>query len=162
MRYHRLSLPKRRIPDRPAPGRCAGCPAHLPGGEPESTPTLDQIREQFEAWRQGRKKRSAIPDKLWQSAVSLCQDHSISKVSSTLRLNHAVLKHRVGAYGINHPVSRITAPRFIELDMRPSKSAFECIVEMSEPKGSTMRVYVKGETGLDLLELGKAFWSKRP
>jgi hypothetical protein len=131
-------------------------------GEPESTPTLEQIREQFETWRQGRKKRSAIPDKLWQSAVNLCQDHCISKVSSTLRLNHAVLKHRVGAYGINHPASRITDPSFIELDLSPSKSASECIVEMWDPKGSTMRMYVKGEAGLDLLELGKAFWSKRP
>ena len=75
-------------------------------GEPESTPTLEQIREQFEAWRQGRKKRSAIPEELWQSAVNLRQDHSISKVPSTLGLNHAVLKHRVGAYGINHSASK--------------------------------------------------------
>ena len=96
-------------------------------GEPESTSTLEQIREQFEAWRQGRKKRSAIPEELCQSAVNLCQNHSISKVSSTLWLNHAVLKNRVGAYGINHPVSRITDPRFIELDLSPSKSASECI-----------------------------------
>lgn len=131
-------------------------------GEPESAPTLEQIREQFEAWRQGRKKRSAIPEELWQSAVNLCQDHPISKVSRTLRLNHALLKHRVGTYGIDHPASCITDPRFIELNLSPSKSASECIVEMSDPKGSTMRMYVKGEAGIDLLELGKAFWSKRP
>jgi hypothetical protein len=33
---------------------------------------------------------------------------------------------------------------------------------MADQKGATMRMYFKGEAGLDLLELGKAFWSKRP
>ena len=128
----------------------------------ESIPTLEQVREQFEIWRQSRVKRSAIPDVLWQAAVNLCQKHTISKVSSTLRLNYAVLKQRVGVYGINHPGPRITAPSFIELDVSPSRSTSECIVEMADQKGATMRMYFKGEAGLDLLELGKAFWSKRP
>lgn len=130
--------------------------------QPESISSLEKVREQFEAWRQSREKRSAIPDALWQAAINLCQDYSISKISSTLRLNYAVLKQRVRVYGINHPVPRITAPSFIELDVSPSRSTSECIVEMADQKGATMRMYFKGEVGLDLLELGKAFWSKRP
>jgi len=128
--------------------------------QPESTPTLEQVREQFEVWRQSREKRSAIPDTLWQTAVNLCQDHTISKVSSTLRLNHTVLKQRVQACGLSQSVPCITAPGFIELDMDPTKWTSECIVEMVDQKGATMRMYFKGQAGLDLLELGKAFWNK--
>lgn len=130
--------------------------------QPESTPTLEQVLEQFKAWRQSRKKRSAIPDALWQTAVNLCQDHTISKVSSTLRLNHTVLKQRVQTCGLSQSVPCITAPGFIELDMGPTKWASECIVEMADQKGATMRMYFKGQAGLDLLELGKAFWDKLP
>jgi len=127
----------------------------------DSTPTLEQVREQFELWRQSREKRSAIPDALWQAAINLCQDTSISKISSTLRLNYAVLKQRFHAYGTNHQVPCITAPSFIELDVSPSKSASECIVEMQDTDGGRMKMYFKGEVGFDLLELGKSFWDKR-
>jgi len=131
--------------------------------QPESPPTLEQVREQFKDWRQSREKRSAIPDALWQAAIHLCQDYSISKISSTLRLNHAVIKQRVQACGLtNHPEPSIPVPSFIELDVNPSKSVSECIVEMEEKGGARMRMYFKGEAGLDFLELGKAFWNKRP
>jgi hypothetical protein len=129
--------------------------------QPETPPTLEQVREQFELWRQSREKRSAIPDTLWQAAVNLCQEHTISKVSSTLRLNYAELKHRVHVFAVSHPVPCMTASNFIELNMSPSKVASECIVEMSDQKGATLRMHFKGEAGLDLLELGRAFWSKR-
>ena len=133
---------------------------HTP--QSETIPTLKQVREQFSVWRKSRGKRSAIPDALWQAAVNLCQDHSISKISSTLRLNHTVLKQRVQACALSQPVSGISAPSFIELDVAPSSSTAGCIVEMSDHKGASMRMYFKGEAGFDLLELGKAFWSKRP
>lgn len=129
--------------------------------QPETPPTLEQVREQFKLWRQSREKRSPIPDALWQAAINLCQAYSISKISSTLRLNHAVLKQRVHAYVKNHPDPCITAPSFIALDVNPSKSASECIVEMEDKGGTRMKMYFKGELGFDLLELGKSFWDKR-
>ena len=124
---------------------------------PESAPTLKQVRNQFRIWRQSREKRSAIPGALWQAAVNLCQDHTISKVSSTLRLNYAALKQRVQACGLSQAEPCISAPGFIELDMNPPGLTSECIVEMADQKGASIRMYFKGEAGLDLLELGKAF-----
>ena len=129
--------------------------------QPELIPTLKKVQEQFEAWRQSRVKRSAIPDALWQAAVNLCQEHTISKVSSTLRLNYAELKHRVHVCTAGQAAPCMTASNFIELDLSPSKAASECMVEMSDQKGATMRMHFKGEAGLDFLELGKAFWSRR-
>lgn len=129
--------------------------------QPELIPTLEKIQEQFEAWRQSRVKRSAIPDVLWQTAVNLCQEYPISKVSSTLRLNYAELKYRVHVFAVSHPAPCIAESNFIEFELSPSKMASECMVEMSDQKGATMRMHFKGEAGLDLLELGKAFWSRR-
>lgn len=129
--------------------------------QPESFPTLEQVREQFEAWRQSREKRSAIPGSLWQAAIHLCQDHSINKVSKTLRLNYAILKQRIHVNGSKHLLPRIAPPTFIELDVSAPKPTSECIVEMEDKGGTRMKMYFKGEVGLDLLELGKAFWSKR-
>ena len=129
--------------------------------QPELIPTLEKVQEQFEAWRQSRVKRSAIPDALWHAAINLCQEHPISKVSSTLRLNYAELKYRVHVFSVSHPAPCITESNFIELDLSPSKMASECMVEMSDQKGGTMRMHFKGEAGLDLLELSKAFWSRR-
>ena len=43
-----------------------------------------------------------------------------------------------------------------------SKVDSECIIEMADQKGATMQMYFKGQTGIDLLALGKAFWNKRP
>ena len=130
--------------------------------QPESISTLENVLEQFEAWRQNRVKRSAIPDVLWRAAVNLCQEHTISKACSTLRLNYAVLKQRIHAYGTTDPEPCITGSSFIELDVSPSKSASECIVEMEDKGGTRMRMYFKGEAGLDFLELGKTFWNMRP
>jgi hypothetical protein len=128
----------------------------------ELIPTLEKVQEQFEAWRQSRAKRSAIPGVLWQAAVNLCQEHPISKISSTLRLNYAELKYRVHVFSLSHPAAPcISDSNFIELELSPSKTASECMVEMSDQKGATMRMHFKGEAGLDLLELGKAFWSRR-
>jgi len=128
----------------------------------ESTPTLENVLEQFEAWRQNRVKRSAIPDVLWQAAVNLCQEYTISKVCSTLRLNYADLKQRVHVYVSSQPIQYMTPSNFIELNMGLSKVAPECIIEISDQKGATMRMHVKGDSGLDILAFGKAFWNKRP
>ena len=133
-----------------------------PISQSESMPTLEQVREQFRIWRKSREKRSTIPDALWQAAIELCQDYSISKISSTLRLNYAVLKQRVHAHGTTYPAPCNTAPSFIELDVNSSNPASECIIAMEDKSGARMKMYFKGEAGLDLLELGKAFWNQRP
>ncbi len=51
-----------------------------------------------------------------------------------------------------------TPVNFIELDVMPTT---ECTVEMEKPDGAKMRVSIKGRNGVDIIELGKAFWSTR-
>jgi hypothetical protein len=50
----------------------------------------------------------------------------------------------------------------MEVKLEPPAAAAECIVEMQDTLGSKMRMHFRGKTDFDLLELAKAFWSKKP
>ena len=123
--------------------------------------TVEQVQEQFEQWRRSRGKRGVIPDALWQAALLLFPDYPVHRISKALRLNYTDLKNRVNAQRSTSEQSDISTAGFIELGLNDPMRPAECIIEMADQKGATMRMYFKGEAGLDLLELGKAFWSKR-
>ena len=53
-------------------------------------------------------------------------------------------------------------PGFIEVNLEPPAAVSECIVEMQDILGSKMRMHFRGKTDFDLLQLAKAFWSKKP
>ena len=122
---------------------------------------LEQVQEQFEHWRRSREKRGAIPDALWQAAIMLFPDYGLHRISKALRLNYTDLKHRVNAPRSTSEPSDVSTAGFIELGLSDPMRPAECIIEMADQKGASMRMYFKGEAGLDLLALGKAFWSKR-
>lgn len=122
---------------------------------------LEQVQEQFEHWRRSRAKRGAIPDALWQAAVRLFPDYGLHRISKALRLNNTDLKHRVNAHRSTCEQTDVSTAGFIELGLSDPMRRGQCMIEMADQKGASMRMYFKGEAGLDLLELGKAFWSKR-
>ena len=124
--------------------------------------TLEEVRDQFEHWRRSREKRSVIPDALWQAAILLFPKYSFCQISKALRLNYTDLKHRVEARRSTFEQSAVPEPAFVELGLSGPIHPAECLVEMEDQKGAKMRMHFKGEAGLDLLELGKAFWRKRP
>lgn len=122
--------------------------------------TLNQLAEQIERWRQTRKGRRPMPEPLWQAAASLSKQLSIQQVSKALGLNYGALKKRV--YPQDQPVNKPTPPAtFIELGFEQQAAPIaECIVEMQDGCGAKMTMHFCGKTDLDLLELGKAFWTK--
>ena len=132
----------------------------LPAPANKTSP-LKRVQEQFEHWRRTRAKRRAIPNALWEAAISLFPNYSLYRISTALRLNYTDLKHRVNVHRSACEQSDVSTAGFIELGLSDPMRPAECIIEMADQKGATMRMYFKGDTGLDLLELGKAFWSKR-
>ena len=122
--------------------------------------TLEEIRDQFETWRKTREKRTTIPDVLWEAAISLSPRYSLCQVSKALRLNYSDLKLRVQASQSFLQSSPVIDPAFIDLGLKNPIFPAECTIEMEDQNGAKMRMYFKGEAGLDLLELGKVFWSK--
>lgn len=128
--------------------------------ENKFSPTLglSEVKQQFEEWRNTKKGRERIPEKLWEAAVSLSKVHSISRISNALRLNYSALKNRIVEKDEDTIIEKVSAPAFIELDFERPAFVSECIVEMEDSSGAKMRMCFKGKTDFDLLELGKAFW----
>ena len=124
-------------------------------------PSLSEVKEQFKTWRRTRKSPRPIPDNLWQAAVSLTAKHSISKISKELVVDYSALKKRVPIKKKN-TAAEMSPAGFIELNLEPPAAVTECIVEMQDNLGAKMRMHIRGKTGFDLLQLAKAFWSKRP
>jgi hypothetical protein len=122
--------------------------------------SLESVRSQFETWRETKTNpRERIPEDLWAEAVKLGDQYPINQISRSLRLNYTELKNRI--FGACRQPSDQSAPAaFVELDCLEPYNSSECIVEMADAGGSRMKMTFKGQAGLDLLELGKAFWSK--
>ena len=128
---------------------------------PAPSQSLSEIKEQFKIWRRTRKSPRPIPEKLWAAAVSLTAKHSISQISKELVLDYSALKKRVPIKK-KDSAAKMSPPGFIELNLEPPAAASECVVEMQDILGSKMRMHFRGKTDFDLLELAKAFWSKKP
>ncbi len=120
-------------------------------------PSLEQVQQRFESWRKLRKKRTRIPQNLWQAAVALSEEYSIYHLSKALRVNYTTLKKKVAGTHLpeEHPCEIFSTP-FIELPA-PAPLLPESTIEMIKTNGSVMRMNVKGATCSDLVELGKAF-----
>jgi hypothetical protein len=123
--------------------------------------SLEDVGNQFEHWRHSRAKRAPIPPSLWQAAISLYPDHSVYEISKALRLNYTDLKHRVEAQRTVFQPASVSEPAFIELGgLSTTKTSAQCVVEMKAADGAKIKMYFKGDVGLDLLQLSKAFLSK--
>jgi|SRR5271169_6569891 len=118
---------------------------------------LEEVEGLFKAWRKKKKHRcSPIPTELWKAAISLTKQYNIFTIATCLRLDFSELKKRIAN---KNAEEESTAPlNFIELNPMP---ATEVTVQIERPDGVTMRVSMKDKGGLDIIELGRAFWSNR-
>ena len=122
---------------------------------------LAEVKEQFKTWHKDRKGLRPIPKKLWAAAVSLTTQHSISQISKELVVDYSALKKRA-AVKKKDTAAKMSPTDFIEVNLEPPVAVSECIVEMQDIAGAKMRMHFRGKTDFDLLELAKAFWSKKP
>ncbi len=128
---------------------------------PLITSDLKTIKTQFENWRATRKSpRARIPDNLWEAAIRLTETYSVCKVAKSLRLSYADLKNKITQKN-KRLTAKKTPPSFIEFECKPPLMQSECIIEMEDRTGAKMKMCFRGDTNLDLLELGKAFWAKQ-
>jgi len=122
-----------------------------------TNPSLEQVRQRFESWRQRRKKRTRIPRNLWQAGVSLSEEYSICHLSKVLRVNYTTLKEKViDANTPDKHARDVFSSPFIELP-HPAPPLPESTIEMIKSDGSVMRMHVKGAGAFDLVEMGRAF-----
>jgi len=109
-----------------------------------------QLQRQLDQFRSTQKRRTKLPESLWQAAVELARQYGVYPVAHPLRRDYMGLKKRLGV-----PIVRrkATKPAFVEL-IAPQE---ECVVEFESPNGNKMRVQWKASTPHDWASLLRAW-----
>ena len=127
-----------------------------------ATEALSPLKQQFDQWRSARRVGERIPPQLWKAAVSAAAEHGAYRVSRELNLDYAMLKRRAAPAGAS---TRLPAPRFVELaapqavPMPAAQPEPQCVVEMVNARGATMRLQLHGAALASLPALCQALWS---
>lgn len=123
--------------------------------------SLEQVKERFALWREGRKRGEHISSALWAAAVSLVVQHGVQRTAQELRVSCDVLKKHI-ARNVGPTRTATEIPQFVELFAQPVLNAArsaECMVEMENGHGGKMRVELKSLDGL--VSLSNSFWNVR-
>ncbi len=116
---------------------------------------LLQLKRKFVAWRKARLPGDRIPDRLWKSAARLAEDHGLNLTATVLKLDYYSLKRHV-----DQPVAGTASDTaFVELPSPTVAAASECVIELEDGAGASLRVHLKGADVPDLLALGRSFWN---
>ena len=127
----------------------------------EDGETIEQVKQRFALWRDGRKRGEHISGALWAAAVRMVRQHGLQRTAQELHVDCGRLKKRLEGNGAPALAGK-AEPQFVEIFSRPALSATHtcaCIVEMENAWGGKMRVELKGLDGLT--DLSNAFWRAR-
>lgn len=136
---------------------------------------IDKLRGRIERWRETRKKRSPMPERLWAEATELGQMHGVYRISQDLSVNYDSLRARVERSG---PVSskgpkkrrrtRKTVdsgqPKFVELQTIPALDASEAmgaVVEVQDATGSKLTIRLGPASTVDVCSILASFQASR-
>jgi hypothetical protein len=120
-----------------------------------------QARAGVEKWRKTRKKRSPMPEPLWDAAVELAQSDGVYPIARALRVNYQSLQCRVAmASSATRPGTG--APRgFVELGsalpIALPRLPVGPVLELSDGNGATLTIRLPSASELDVERLAEAF-----
>jgi hypothetical protein len=127
---------------------------------------LSSLKAEFDQWRATRTTGKRIPPELWAGALDLATRHSVHHVADVLHLDYAGLKRRMELAGSGQqPVApEASAPQFVEMFVPAPAPApavepmrAECVVELVNARGTTMRIELSGAGVASLSVLCNAF-----
>jgi len=119
---------------------------------------LEQVEERFSHWCQTRRSSERMPEALWTAAVDMAKRHGVELVAERLCISHDELTKRLG-YG-NSPTYEGGAD-FVELfaSLAPQASSISaCIIELSDARGTKMRIELKVNDMVSLANLSSTLW----
>ncbi len=115
---------------------------------------LLRLEERLASWRKTRNPGQRIPERLWKSAAKMAADYGLNQAARVLKLDYYSLKRHM-----DQVAESASAGAFIELPPAPVVHANECIIELEDGTGASMRVHLKGTEVPDLLAFGRSFWN---
>jgi hypothetical protein len=127
-------------------------------GKREVPEEIESVQRRFEQWRQTRRGRGRIPDRLWVAAAGLARANGVHTTSRALGLDFNKLK-ALASRKNSDGMKESGAPQFLEL-VPPSVAAVgECVIELESPRGK-MRVEWKGPVAPDLAGMSRMLWGR--
>ncbi len=118
---------------------------------------IEELRLRLKEWRQTRRHGTPIPPQIWASATRLAREHGPGKVARLLGLDYYGLRKRLEPNG----ETQTHESPFVEVIPSMWAPGCECTVELEHPKGTRMRIQVKGGTEPDLESITRLFLTGR-
>ncbi len=131
---------------------------------PSITTKLIGVCRAFETWRRTRPSRSPIPAPLWALAVEAAREYGVHATARRLHLDYDSLKQHVAAAGeAGAPDARPAPPAFVEVVAAglPPAEVNECVIDLADARGTTLRIALKSPGLPDLEALSQVFWRAR-
>ena len=116
---------------------------------------LEEAKARFEAWRQNRKGREAIPDELWMAAVEVARKEGVSRTSTELRVEWNHLKRRDGRGSRSMPEAQ---RRHSWNWSRRGHSGSGMRHRSGRSSRGKLRIQLKNTTASYLAALSRALW----
>jgi len=126
---------------------------------------LDALEARFREWRGRRRRGEHIPPQLWSAAAAMARQHGVARAAKRLGLNAYVLRAHMEGAASNGSTDE-AEPEFVELTTLPAEPApaplaagvHECVVELRNARGATMRVEFNSGALAGLAHLCRTFW----
>jgi hypothetical protein len=131
--------------------------------EPTKNPTIEDVQRQFKEWRQRNRPRVRLPQELWEAAVELCRQYTVSYVARILRLDYYKLRDLASrsVAVCNEKKGSEAGPQFVAYEVGAMTMPWSCVLEKETADGDRMRMSVGAGCAVDLVELGKALWRRQ-
>ena len=127
-------------------------------------PSLELTAQRFARWREVRRRGEHVPPALWAAAVELAAAHGVLRVADELQLDVERLTRRMQHVAAASPATGEADTQFVEMfatTTAPAVDVRECVVELHNARGATMRVELAGSGLAALADLCSAFCGAR-
>ena len=130
--------------------------------DPTFVAAIARIQPALGAWRQRRKHREPIPERLWRAMVRLARRFGLSPVAQALRVNYTALKHRLGPRAVRQASrSGARAAEFVEVPMSACPNGSQWVIELEDRGGAKLTLRLAQSDGAAALAMAQGLWRHR-
>jgi len=123
-----------------------------------------EVRDRIALWRRTREKRSPMPAKLWDEAVTLARDGGTYAIARALRVDYESLARRVAEARGGKGGGEASAGAFVELsgaELLGASRPAGPVVETSDGDGARLVIRLGTGQQLDVAGLVQRFHERR-
>lgn len=126
---------------------------------------LSGVRRELSAWRERHGGRGRpIPRQLWERAVAVARVEGIEETARALGVDRVRLARRAETASTQSArLAVVQAPasaEFVELSAGVVCGGGQTVVHLEGGDGERVRIELSGASGVDVVSLAKAFWSR--